>query len=156
MFIVHAWILWGFFWILPSWQYHLTAGEIFGVLCYLLVHAFLETLLILGLLLLLAAVLPSCWLKDVFDASGTVIVIVVLVAIVVYQNYMGKQPLPDQFLPWLVVCLVLTIVLSCISVKVKFLRMGIAALADRFVVFVYLQIPLLVLATIVVLVRNLI
>lgn len=156
MFMVHAWILVGFFWKLPSWLYHLTLGEILGVLSYMLVYGFVESLLILGLLLLLAALLPASWLREVFAVRGTTIAAVVLGSIIVYMNRADKGNLVDGFVTWLVICAVLTLALTFLSMKVAVLKKAIFSLAERFVVFVYLQIPLLILALVVVVARNLI
>lgn len=154
MFMVHGWVLAGFFWKLPSWLYHLTTGEIMGVLSYLLVHAFLESLAIVGLLALLAAVLPPAWLREVFVVRGTAIVFSFLSSIMVYLSKAGMKDLLTYFFAWLSLSVILTVAFGFVSVRVRLLRDAISDLADRFIVFVYLQVPLVIVALLVILVRN--
>lgn len=152
--MVHAWVLAGFFWQLPSWLYHLTAGEIAGVLSYLLVHALFESLVIVGLLALLAAILPSAWLRDVFVVRGTAMVLVLLPSIMIYLSKAGMKDLLNYFFVWLSLGTILTAVFTFLSARVSFLRRVIADLADRFMVFVYFQVPLVIAAVLVLLIRN--
>lgn len=156
MFMVYAWILEGFFWKLPSWLYHLTPGEILGALGYMLLHGLAESLLMLGLLLLLAALLPGDWLRDAFAVRGTILAAVALGSIMVYMDQSDKGHLVDYFLPWLAITSLLALGLLFLSARVAFLGRVVTSLAERFTVFVYLQIPLVILAVIMILARNLV
>jgi hypothetical protein len=154
MFMLHAWMLAGFFWRLPSWLHHLTLGEILGTLSYLLVHGLVESLLILGLLLLLTALLPANWLREVFMVRGTTIAVVVLGSIMEYIDRVGGGHLVDGFIAWLVISTGLAVGLAFLSAKVAVLAKGISSLAERFTVFVYIQAPLVILSVIIIVVRN--
>lgn len=155
MFMVNAWILRGFFWKLPSWLYYLTPGEMLGALSYMLVHGLIESLLILSLLLVIAALLPAHWLRDIFTVRGAAIVVVCLGSIMIYLSRAGKN-LVDNFLLWLIICIALMLVMAFLSTRVRRMTKLFSSLAERFTVFVYIQIPLVIVATIVIVVRNLV
>jgi hypothetical protein len=154
--IIYSWGLYRFVWRLPSWLHYLTAGEILGILSYLLITALLESLLLVSLLLGLCALLPHLF-RDSFLARGTGLTLGFFIGIlsfmIVYEQagsaYLGTIPY------WTLGALALAILFGWLFGRVRVLASFAAWTSDRLLVFLYLFLPLTALGLIVVAARNL-
>ena len=157
MFLVYTWTLYTSFWKLPSWLFFLRAGEILSIYAYAFVVNFLESILLLLIVLVPAILLPPAWWTNAFIAKGLALILLILGSAALH---LSRYPTPDtrpifvhgQFLWWIITLLV-AIILTWIAGGVKWIRSGLESMADRFVVFLYIYLPLTFLALIVVIIR---
>ena len=157
MFLVYTWTLFISFWKLPSWLFFLRLGEIVSIYAYAFLVNFVESLLLLLLVLLPAILLPRHWWKDVFIARAFVLILVILGSAVLHMTLYRTPDTRDVFvngqLNWWLGTLGIAIVLTWLVGKVAWLRHGLENVADRFVVFLYAYLPLTLLALFLVLGR---
>jgi hypothetical protein len=155
-FMVYGWTLVVFLWKLPSWILYLTLGEIFVVLAYSLTAALLESLTALAVLLLISALLPSEWLREVFVVRGTIASLVGLGAVMLYMNRYAAigYDFINVLIPWSLAGLGLTVLAAFLAGRNRFLVRTAAWLADQLTVFVYLFVPASLVSLLVVLYRN--
>ncbi len=86
VFVVHSWSVQAFLFNLPSFILKYRSLEVVAIFCYHMVFAFLETLLCAGLLVVLAGVLPSKWLRKGFVYKGFLIVLAAVIGAIFLQN----------------------------------------------------------------------
>jgi len=144
-----------FFWKFPSWILFSTLGDLFSIYSYMVLVNFLESLLVLGSVLMLCIVLPRKWFYDQFLSKSVLLVVFTLS----YFLYLGSQ-MQSEIFPWALVRMSPYVFLAIVFLvflldRVNFLRKFLAMMADRFTVFLYISIPISVLSVLVVLVRNL-
>jgi len=148
---VYGWSLFQFFKDVPGWIKFLTVGEITGVLAYTLAVDFLESLLILAGLIVISICLPLKWFHDDFTVRGGVTVLYSLGFFI----FLALQPNPSyQLNNYIIRGIVDLAFLHFVIKDVRLFRKVIYSLADRSTVFLYLSIPLSLLALIIVLYRN--
>ena len=147
-------------WKLPSWLHYLTPGEILGVYSYSLLTDFSESVLYLGLLLFLCVLLPRRLLSDVFIRRGTVLALCILGGMMANLDFYinNETGLIGSIPAWLVIlgcAIVIMILLEVLSGKFQLVTRVLTELADRLTIFLYINLPLTVMALVVVAVRNL-
>lgn len=157
MFLVYTWTLFISFWKLPSWLFFLRVGEIVSIYAYAFLVNFFESVLLLLLVLLPAILLPRHWWKDVFIPKAFVLILVILGSALLHMTLYRTPDTRDVFVhgqfSWWLGTLVIAVVLTWLAGNVAWLRDGLENVADRFVVFMYLYLPLTVLALFIVLAR---
>jgi hypothetical protein len=155
-FMLFSWSLLWFFWNVPSWLHFMNLGVLFATLSYAVAASFLEGLTFLGLLLIVAFILPPAWFRDYFTARGSAVTISLLGLImlrdywIVSENYFLK-PMTTFGLA----LAVLMAVLLFLAVKFSWMDKALNVLAERLTVFLYIFLSLSVLSLLVVLIRNL-
>jgi len=157
MFLVYTWTLFTSFWKLPSWLFFLQAGEILSIYAYAFVVNFLESILLLLLVLVPAILLPRQWWTDTFISKALALILIILGSATLHVSlYRTPDTRPifvqGQFL-WWVVTLLVALLLTWMAGRVNWIRSGLENIADRFVVFLYIYLPLTALAFIVVVAR---
>lgn len=159
VFCLYAWTLVLDLWRLPSWRFFLTPWEIFSNFAYGFALNLLESLLLLGGLLLLAFLLPAKCLRDDFVARGALCALCPLLSIALHLAACQDSSLRETFIRSLPLWWGGTAVLTALAVwllpKISRVRAAILDLADRLTVFLYLFLPLSCLSLIVALARNL-
>lgn len=155
-FMLFSWSLLWFFWNVPSWLHFMNLGVLFATLSYAMAASFLEGLTFLGLLLIVAFLLPSAWFRDHFIARGAAVAISLLGLImlrdywIVSENYLLKPMATFGF-----AFVLLTAILLFLAVKFSWMAKALSVLADRLTIFLYLFVPLAILSILNVLLRNL-
>lgn len=154
---IYGWELYRYVWRLPSWLHYLTLGDLLGIFSYAMLAGIAESLLLLGLLLGLCALLPTRFLKNDFTVRGTAISLGWFVSLIgfwiVYERL--SQSIGNYVEIWTLGALALAGLLTWLSTKVRWLGSFLAAFADRTTIFLYLFIPLSLLSLVVVIFRNL-
>jgi hypothetical protein len=159
VFLVYGWTLLASFWKVPSWLYFLRLGDILSVYAYSFVIDFAESLLLLGLMLLIGLLLPRRWWNAQFVPMGA-LWIIVLTGSLMLRLYTNRSPdrweifVAEQWI-WWGYTLGLALALSFLVSRLAFVRRLLENLADRMVVFLYIYLPLTAVAIVVVLVRVL-
>ena len=160
VFMIYGWTIWRSFWKLPSWMFVLNLWEIFSVYAYAFVVAFLESILVLAILIFIGFVLPSRWWNDRFTSMG-LIWLIVFEGSIMLRLYGNRAPaFWEDFVynqgPWWAYTLALALLLSLVVPRVRWLGKGFELLAERMVVFLYIYLPLTVISFMVVILRNVI
>ncbi|MFT3893761.1 MAG: hypothetical protein QM730_19195 [Anaerolineales bacterium] len=155
VFAVFTWSIRGFLAELPSFLLYYTLGNIFGVFSYMMAFALLESLLIMGLLLLAAFILPIKWLRQGFARKATALVLVAGGAMIYLQKILTFQ-LPSLKELALVIGLPLLalIVLLYFVMTNQRLQTILDNILERFRIFLYIYVPLGLIGFFVMIVRN--
>jgi hypothetical protein len=156
--LIYSWTIIRFLLVFPTWRRHLTAGEINGALANGLAINLLESALVLGVLVLVAACLPEPWFRGAFVARGTVLAISTLA----YMWFLGDQlklqgMFPALSLPgWaLILPLPGIIALSYLAGRWSAPRRALQVFAENATIFLYIMPPLSLIAVMVILLRAL-
>ncbi len=155
--MIYSWTFLSFIWKLPSWLEFLHTGEILSILTYCWAVNLAESLIVLGVLLVLVIVLPKAWFRDQFVARSAALLIPLLgYAMVVASDYPTKRYYPDKVLqPAVLVGLgALTILLMHLAGRIPLLRRALDGLANRATILLYIWMPLSMLSIMVILVRS--
>ncbi len=156
-FMFSAWTITAFLWKLSAWFMILNLGEIFAIFSYGMAVNFLESLLLLLLLLGLSFLLPSSLLRDDFAVRGSILaagIVGAMMAFVRLQMALGMAAGSSLWLAPLAV-LVVTAILLLAAPRARFLRSAVSWISDRLTIFLYLLVPLFVLLSLYVAFRNL-
>ena len=156
-FIVYGWTICSSFWKIPSWLFYLRLSEIFSVYAYsFLVNLVESILLTLGVLFLGLFLSGNLW-KDGFISAGVVVLVILVGSALVHMRLYENPDLRVEFihsqLRWWTGTFLIAFVVSFICVRISWLKSLLENLADRFVVFLYIYMPLTLLSFGVVLVR---
>jgi hypothetical protein len=154
--MVYSWTILWFFWKLPSWLFFMSIGEIAVIFAYAMAMNFLESLCVLLIPVLLAVVLPRQWFYATFVVRGTALVLLLLGYSMFFTNqlqYEAGYPKRLLVLTIFAICIIafLVYILGKIPIVCKLLE----ALSDGAVIFLYLSIPVSLIALVVVVYRNL-
>ena len=151
-----GWTITAFLWKLSAWLLLLNLGEIFVIFSYAMAANFLESLIILCLLLAACVLFPASVLRDEFVVRGTILSIGLVGALMVFvasQMQFGiERGLLLLIAPLFV--LILTVFLFLRASKVHRVRSMAVWFSDRVVVFLFILVPLFAVASFYVILRN--
>ena len=157
MFLVYSWTLFTSFWKLPSWLFFLQLGEILSIYAYAFVVNFMESLLLLLIALLPTVLLPRPWWKDAFIPRGVALILIVLGSAILHMSLYRTPDTRPAFvsgqLLWWAGTVLLAVLLTWLAGSVKWIRNGLESMADRFMIFLYIYLPLTMIAILVVVAR---
>ena len=152
---VYAWTILWLFWELPSWLNFLSLAEIVPIFAYALITDLLESVLILAGLNVLCLLLPKHWFKDSFVAKSFLFILPGVAYLMYYAYLFGKETDPPAAWFYLFpAVLALSFFLSLFLSRILPVRKFAEDIADQLTIFLYLIIPLSMLALLVVLLRN--
>ncbi len=161
VFITFSWSIYRMFFQVPSWLFYLTLNDILWISAYVVGFALLESALLLGFMVLLSILYPHKHFKSKFVAQSTLILLVLTVGAMLYQQNIGML----KWWGWLellifILAFIASLTLLVLSFSFLFDRLArlkglLEAVADRLTVFSLIYIPLGVLGLIVMLFRNL-
>jgi len=156
LFACHGWSLRGFFNELPSFMLYFKFGEIATIFAYMMAFALLESLIVVGGLCLLGALLPPKWLRDGFAYKGFVVVAVGAVAAVRFQRALRNTYPPVQTLMiYLLVPLAIMAIVIIVAQNAENIRRVLLDISDRFSIMLYVFLPIGLVSLFVVVARNL-
>jgi hypothetical protein len=154
--MIYTWTSLWFFWKLPSWLFFLNAGEIGIAFAYALATNLVESLAVLCAPLVLSLALPKEWFYDRFVARGAALSISGLgyMMYIAFQ-FKSNSDYPSLNLKAWTLALTLGIILFIVYLagRLSLLRKLIEFLADRAIIFLYISLPLSLIALVVVLIR---
>lgn len=156
-FIVYGWTIYSSFWKIPSWLFYLKLSEIFSVYAYSFIVNFLESILLtLGVIFLWFFLSGNLW-RDGFISAGVIALTIFVGSALTHMRLYENPDLRVEFinsqLRWWTITSLIAFIASFICVRVSWLKRLLENLADRFVVFLYIYMPLTILSFIVVFVR---
>lgn len=152
VFMSFAWAILVFLWKLTSWLYFQAPYEILAILAYVVMQIFFDTLVYLGVLLAVCAILPSRWLRDDFNVRGAWIAFSVIGSMIAYLNLFFFIKISSPL--WIL--LTLLALVAAIMLSNRFKRMANIALqvSDRLIIFLYIVLPASAVSIITVIIRN--
>ena len=123
----------------------------------MMAFAFLESLLVTGVLVALSAILPSKWLRDGFIYKGLIVVgMSTIAAIILQRTLQGEYPaLPVLTLIWFTP-LVWTVVFIILAQRRPRVQSMLLDIAERISIMLFLYVPMGVISLLVVTIRNLV
>lgn len=154
--LLSAWTITAFLWKLSAWLLLLNLGEIFAIFSYAMLANFVESVIVLLLLLGICILLPPPVLRDHFTVRGTILAagaIGSLVAFVGLHMQFGMEAGSRVVIGPLIVIL-LTAFLVGLSSKIHFLASVIWWVTDRLTIFLFILLPLFVILSAYVILRN--
>ena len=154
---VYIWSAFQFFWRIPSWLKFSSLNEIAVMYCYVASVNLFESLTILAIIVVVFLLLPVKWGYDQYIIKASLMAAVGL-GILAYRDY-GVYPEKVFYeLPLYQLAVFGTIeafILVFPFNKIPILSRIVESLADRFVIFLYVTIPVSILSLTVVILRNL-
>lgn len=161
VFVVFSWTLYRAFWWLPSWLEYLNVWSVLILFAYILAFALFESLVVMGLLLLLCWMLPKRYFKDQFVAQGSALTAILGIGGYLIQRDVSRIYKLElwQTLAYPLLALI-GIIAFIITTSFVFKRIGLLtrlalAVAERMTIFAYLYVPLGLIGMLVVIARNL-
>ena len=151
-----GWTVPAFLWKLSAWLLLLNLGEIFTLFSYAMAANFLESLVVLLLLLVLCVALPARFLRDDFIVRGTVLAIGLIGSLMAFVTSHRQFGIGSGLLLLSAPLAVLALMAFLLhrSSTSHWLRTIATWLSDRVVVFLFMLIPLFTVASVYVIFRN--
>jgi len=155
-FMLSAWTIVAFLWKLSTWLLTLNIGEILTIFSYAMTVNLVESLIVLGLLLVISAGLPPHFLRDDFIVRGTILSIGLIGSMMAYLGLYRAFGMGNiiVILAGPIAVLVLMIFLLGFSSKFHWLRSATSWISDHLMVFLFILLPLFVVLSTYVLIRN--
>jgi hypothetical protein len=154
---IFGWTITSGFWKLPSWLNFLNFGEISAIFAYAMMTAFLESLLVCGLVLLLCLLLPARTFRDQFVVRGTWLAMGLTLSVLGHAAWRGitRFTYTDvSLVTWSILSTLMIAVMTILSGRVRFMAKLAEWISDRLTVFLYILIPVSILSILIVFVRN--
>jgi hypothetical protein len=156
-FMIYGWTFILFFWKLPSWLDFMNIPEIFGAFSYGLLTNTIESLIVISGILFICMILPPRFLRDSFIARGTIITIISLGSMMLYQYQYraARQNFSTDMPIWLLVAVIVILLVIFLTERFNPLKTILMDISDRLIIFLYIFVPLSIIAILDVILRNL-
>ena len=143
---------------LPSWLLYLQFQEIFSNFSYALVINFLESVLVVSLIIGFSITIPKKYFAENFVAQGVLLSILGVSYLMYLANIVGQSK-ANEF-PWETFKLApvlggIILLLPLIVPRIPIVRNVLEDFADRATIFLYILVPLSALGGIVIIINNL-
>jgi hypothetical protein len=156
--MIYGWTTYRLIQKLPSWLYYLNFKEILSNYSYTLVFDFMETLLFVGMILLLNFLLPKKFFLDFFVVRGSLLSIFGLGYLIYLALAVGASKatqFPIDLFRWAPLAFLVILALAIFLPRIETIRKGTEDFANRAVIFLYILLPLTGLGTLVFVINNL-
>ena len=156
--VIYGWTTYRLIQKLPSWLYYLNFQEILSNTSYTLVFDFVETLLFIGLILLLNFLLPRKFFLDFFVARGSLLSVFGLGYLIYLALAVGASKatqFPTDLFRWSPLALLVILTLAIFLPRIETIRKVAEDFANRAVIFLYILLPLTGLGTLIFVINNL-
>jgi hypothetical protein len=156
--MIYGWTTYRLIQKLPSWLYYLNFKEILSNTSYTLVFNFMETLLFVGLILLLNLLLPKKFFLDFFVARGSLLSIFGLGYLIYLALAVGASKatqFPMDMFRWAPLVFLAILAFAIFLPHIEIIRRVTEDFANRAVIFLYILLPLTSLGTLIFIVNNL-
>jgi hypothetical protein len=138
-----------------NWILYLAGGDIVGVLAYIIIGAFVESLLMIIFLTLSYSLIPPSIARGRFVLYGAILSFTFLLALMLRDGtYVGVDDFLKTTNMVFIFFAVSALILALAAEWKQPIRAFIESFADRCAVFLYIYMPLSLLAIIVVIFRN--
>jgi len=160
LFITNSWLLYRFFYQIPSWLYYLRFTNIIILLAYTLAFALIESIIVIGFVILICMFFPSRIFKAKFVTQGSVQVFIISLLTYVLRQSVEDLATMDEWsiaaicLAVILLLVVMAAIIFLIYKRFPVLEKWISLIADRLTIFGNLYATLGVLGMLIVVVRN--
>ncbi len=145
--MIYSWTTLWYFWKMPGWLYFMTVWELITAFSFAILVNLLESLLVLAAILMAALVLPQKWFRQAFVARGSALAAMGLGWLMVIANgFQIKDEIPWDLVRWTPAMVAAMVVLAILAGIVPTVRKLIESLANRLTVFLFISLPLSLLA----------
>jgi hypothetical protein len=160
VFFVFSWTLYRTSWYVPSWLEYLSIWSVLIIVAYVLAFALFESACLLALVVFFSLFFPLKLFKEKYVLQGSCLALLLSIGAVLVQR---KINLVYRLELWQLVAyplvglfasVLLVVLLAFLFNRFPLLSRLVNAGIERMVIFVYLYVPLGVLALLVVLARN--
>lgn len=155
--MIYGWTLYRYIWEIPSWLYFLPLTDIVRIYAYALSVNFIESLVVLMLLLVICIILPMNWFYESFVARGSTLVILLLGYLMYFSNSfksISGDFDPRTLINWTPAILIVIAMLVFASGRISVLSRIVGDFSSRAVIFLYILIPASVFSLLYVVIRN--
>lgn len=137
-----------------NWILYFNTVDLLNLIAYIMAGAFIESLLLIIILLLVGVILPRKIFIDKFILRGSILTVTFLASTMYYytQTPLGEA-LVDLY-KWGVFFVVSSTALLLIAENIPVVRNAIELIADRCLVFLYIYLPISFISIIVIIIRN--
>ena len=162
VFFIFSWTLYRTSWYVPSWLEYLSLWSVLIVIAYVLAFALFESAGMLALVVFFSLFFPCKVFKEKYILQGSSLAVLISVGAVMLQRKINLVyrlelwQLVAYPLVGLLASVLLVVLLAFLFTRFPALAPLINAMVERMVIFVYIYVPLGLLALLVVLVRNII
>ena len=156
-FIVQAWTINLLFTQLSSWTNYLDVNEILAIFSYRIAESFMESLLVVGVLVLISFILPQSFFRNVFVIRGTAFAMVSLGSFIIFWKRFQSDPgvtMADYTQIWTIGTITLASLFSYAVTKFQALADFFDWISESMTVFLYILVPLSLISVITVVIRN--
>lgn len=154
VFLIYGWATITFFWKVPSWLYFLSLEEIAGILSYTFASSLLECTIILFIFLFASLVLPSKWLYNRFAVRGSLMVYALTFWVVLFTlNSLIQLPTTGDVITFSIGVLLTSVLAMILADRISVVQRLIITVGNRLTVFLYLWLPLSLIAILVIVLR---
>ena len=87
VFVIHIWSIYNLLVEVPAWILRLSTWELVGVVSYTLVFAFVESLIILFVFVLIAAILPERFFRQKFVSISVIFIVLAAIWVIPIHLY---------------------------------------------------------------------
>lgn len=143
--LTYGWTVLRFLWQVPSWLNFLNVVDLLTLLAYALAINLLESIVVLGGVVLASMVLPARWFADVFVSRGGALAACGLgLMMALASQYASKADYPELALraTSLVAAMAVMAGVVVIAGRLRWLRRAVEVLAEHATVFLYASLPL--------------
>lgn len=149
-----GWTITAFIWKLPAWLLLLNLGEIFTLFSYAMAANFLESLIVLLLLLITSTLLPAHILCSDFVVRGTILSIGLIGSLMAFVGFEMQFGFEIGFRLLIAPAVVLVLMILVLKSKSGVMRSTAIWLSDRVIVFLLILLPLFAILSLYVMFRN--
>jgi hypothetical protein len=157
VFVCFSWSILGFFHKLSSFLLYLNLEEIGAIFAYMMAFAMLESLAVTAILILLSALFPSNWLRDGFAYKGFVILLIATADALLFQKSL------EEIFPSMLNLVIFSVApIALIAILISLLHAQpkvqnlLVKMQDRFLIMLFVYLPIGLISLLAVTVRNLV
>lgn len=152
--MLYSWTILWFLWKLPSWLFFMTVTEILEVFAFAMLNTLLESLVVLLAPVLLSLALPDKWFHEMFVVRGASFVFLSLGYLMFFAFQFQEETYPKLLLFLTPGVFVVIFCLVYFLGRLALARWVIESFANRAVIFLYLSIPISVIAVLFIILRQ--
>jgi hypothetical protein len=140
--------------LLSNWSLYLSVSEILGLFSYIMAGTFLESLLLIFVLLLISFILPQKIFAEKFVVRGSILTITFLSSIIYLYQLTLTFGILENINKWGIFFVSVTFILALLGELSQFFARIVESIADRCIVFLYIYLPISLISIIVIFARN--
>ena len=153
--VIYGWSMLRFFWRLPSLLNYSTVGDIGIIFSYLIAVNFFESLAVVSVPVIFSLILPRKWFYDQFITMGVLLVSLGLGYMIFVESHINEvEAFPYTLFQWMPLVFLAILVFVLFVGRIAFLKRVLEDISERFEIFLFISIPISVIAILVVLIRN--